>query len=39
MSTVGDIMKHVGGYHEYRGGIQYSKRYSLLLFEYSLGLS
>ena len=20
MSTVGDIMMHVGGYHEYRGG-------------------
>ena len=22
-STVGDIMMHVGGYHEYRGGVQY----------------
>ena len=22
-STVGDIMIHVGGYHEYHGGVQY----------------
>ena len=22
LSTVGDIMIHVGGYHEYRGGVQ-----------------
>ena len=23
MSTVGDIMMHVGGYHEYHGSVQY----------------
>ena len=24
MMHVGDIMMHVGGYHEYHGGVQYS---------------
>ena len=33
VSTVGDIMIHVGGYHEYRGGVQYRWGYKLLLFE------
>ena len=23
LSTVGDVMMNVGGYHEYRGGVQY----------------
>ena len=43
MSTVGDvqyrgdIMMHVGGYHEYRGGVQYRGGYNPLKFEYRGG--
>ena len=37
MSTVGDIMMHVEGYHEYRGGVQYCGGYHRLKFEYRGG--
>ena len=44
MSTVGDIIMHVGGYHdarggylEYRGGVQCHGGYHPLKFEYSGG--
>ena len=33
LSTVGDIMMHMGGYHGYCGGVQYHGGV-LLLFEY-----
>ena len=33
----GDIMMHVGGYHEYRGGVQYRGGYHPLKFEYRGG--
>ena len=35
MIHVGDIMMHVGGYHEYRGGVQYCGGYH----EYHGGIS
>ena len=34
MMHVGDIMMHVGGYHEYRGGCSVPWGENLLLFEY-----
>ena len=34
---MGDIMMHVGGYHEYRGGVQYRGGYHPLKFEYRGG--
>ena len=35
----GDIMMYVGGYHEYRGGVQYRVGYHPLKFEYRGGIS
>ena len=32
-------MMHVGGYHEYRGGVQYHGGYHPLKFEYCGGIS
>ena len=32
-------MMHVGGYHEYRGGVQYRGGYYPLKFEYRGGIS
>ena len=37
MSTVGDIMMHVEGYHEYRGGVQHCGGYHPLKFKYCGG--
>ena len=39
MSTVGDIMMHMEGYHEYRGDVQYCGGYHPLKFEYRGGIS
>ena len=38
-STVEDIMLHVGGYHEYCGGVLYHGGYHPLKFKYHGGIS